>query len=180
MDGLVVIVVIASYSKKRDLINYPCHDVRRTMLENSATVVLTCLEYPLYIFAEIHQSSRASEHLTLMYTMDGRYQVMSIRNIYSLFFKTCFTVIFANIGKEILNALDNLSPLRSFTMMMSSNGNIFRVAGHLCWRGALMFSLICAWINGWVNTRESDDLRRLRVHYDASLMNEACHTYVRQ
>ena len=28
------------------------------------------------------------------------------------------------------------------------------------WRGALMFSLICAWINGWVNNREAGDLRR--------------------
>ena len=27
-------------------------------------------------------------------------------------------------------------------------------------RGALMFSLICAWINGWVNNREAGDLRR--------------------
>ena len=27
------------------------------------------------------------------------------------------------------------------------------------WRGALMFSLICAWINGWVNNREAGDLR---------------------
>ena len=25
------------------------------------------------------------------------------------------------------------------------------------WRGALMFPLICAWINGWVNNREADD-----------------------
>ena len=31
---------------------------------------------------------------------------------------------------------------------------------------ALMFSLICAWINGWVNNREADDLRRHRAHYD--------------
>ena len=30
------------------------------------------------------------------------------------------------------------------------------------WRGALMFSLICIWINGWVNNREADDLRRYR------------------
>ena len=29
------------------------------------------------------------------------------------------------------------------------------------WRGALMFSLICAWINGYVNNREAGDLRRL-------------------
>ena len=54
-------------------------------------------------------------------------------------------------------------------MMTPSNGNIFRITGHLCgeftgdgwiprtngqWHGALMFSLICAWINGWVNNRE--------------------------
>ena len=28
------------------------------------------------------------------------------------------------------------------------------------WRGALIFSLICAWINGWLSSREADDLRR--------------------
>ena len=58
-------------------------------------------------------------------------------------------------------------------MMTSSNGNIFRVTGHLCgeftghrwiprtngqWRGALMFSLICAWINCWVNNRNIWDV----------------------
>ena len=31
------------------------------------------------------------------------------------------------------------------------------------WRGALMFSLICVWINGWVNNREAGDLRRYRA-----------------
>ena len=34
------------------------------------------------------------------------------------------------------------------------------------WRGALMFSLICVWINGWVINREAGDLRRFRVYYD--------------
>ena len=34
----------------------------------------------------------------------------------------------------------------------------------------LLFSLICAWINGWVNTREAGDLRRYRVHYDVTVM----------
>ena len=38
------------------------------------------------------------------------------------------------------------------------------------WRGALMFSLICAWINGWVNNRKPGDLRRHRAHYDAIVM----------
>ena len=32
------------------------------------------------------------------------------------------------------------------------------------WRGALMFSLMCAWINDWVNNREAGDLRRQRAH----------------
>ena len=38
------------------------------------------------------------------------------------------------------------------------------------WRGALIFYLICAWINGWVNNREAGDLRRHRVHYDVTVM----------
>ena len=39
------------------------------------------------------------------------------------------------------------------------------------WRGALMFSLICVWINGWVNNREVGDLRRYRAHHDVTVMN---------
>ena len=38
------------------------------------------------------------------------------------------------------------------------------------WRGALMFSLICAWINGWVNNREAGGLRHHRLHYDVTAM----------
>ena len=38
------------------------------------------------------------------------------------------------------------------------------------WRGALMFSLICVWINGWVNNGEAGDLRRYRAHYDVTVM----------
>ena len=38
------------------------------------------------------------------------------------------------------------------------------------WRGALMFSFICVWINGWVNNREAGDLRRYHSHYDIIVM----------
>ena len=38
------------------------------------------------------------------------------------------------------------------------------------WRGALMFSLICVWINGCVNNREAGDLRRYCAHYDITVM----------
>ena len=78
-------------------------------------------------------------------------------------------------------------------MMTSSNGSIFRVTGHLCgeftghrwiprtkgqWRGALMFSLICSWINGWVNNHEAGDLRRHRAHYDVTVIQECSYGFL--
>ena len=64
--------------------------------------------------------------------------------------------------------------------MTSSYGNSFRVTGHLCreftgprkgqWRGALMFSLICTRINGWVNNREAGDLKRHPSHCEVIVM----------
>ena len=76
-------------------------------------------------------------------------------------------------------------------MMTSSNGNICTLLA-LCvrgiyrssvnsphkgqWRGALMFSLICAWINAWVNNREAGDLRRHRTHYGVIVMKQDIHT----
>ena len=38
------------------------------------------------------------------------------------------------------------------------------------WRGALMFSLICAWTDGWVNNGYVGDLRRHCAHCDVSVM----------
>ena len=38
------------------------------------------------------------------------------------------------------------------------------------WRGALMFSLICPWKNGWVNNRIAGDFRRQHAHYDVTAM----------
>ena len=38
------------------------------------------------------------------------------------------------------------------------------------WRRALMFSLTCVWINGWVNNGEAGDLRRYRAYYDVTVM----------
>ena len=38
------------------------------------------------------------------------------------------------------------------------------------WRGALMFSLIYIWINGWVNNRVAGDLRCHLTHYDIIVM----------
>ena len=69
-------------------------------------------------------------------------------------------------------------------MMTSSNGNISASLA-ICagnspvpvnfphkgqWRGALMFALICVWINAWVNSRKAGDLRRYCAHYDVIVM----------
>ena len=73
---------------------------------------------------------------------------------------------------------------QNVSMMTSSNGNILLAicAGNSPvpgesphkgqWRGALLFSFICVWINGWVNNLEAGDLRRNRAHYDVTVMRE--------
>ena len=38
------------------------------------------------------------------------------------------------------------------------------------WHGALVFSLVCAWTNGWINNRDAGDLRRQCAHYDVTVM----------
>ena len=48
------------------------------------------------------------------------------------------------------------------------------------WRGPLMFSLICAWINDWVNNGKAGDLRRHRAHYEVIVMYIAWNSLHRQ
>ena len=42
------------------------------------------------------------------------------------------------------------------------------------WCGGLMFSLICAWTNGWVNNRDTGDLRCYRAQHDVTIMTFPC------
>ena len=46
------------------------------------------------------------------------------------------------------------------------------------WRGSLMFSFICAWINGWVNNRNAGDLMRHCVLYDVIVIGNIDQTYL--
>ena len=39
------------------------------------------------------------------------------------------------------------------------------------WRRALMFSLICAWTNGWANNRNAGELRRHRADFDVTVIS---------
>ena len=66
----------------------------------------------------------------------------------------------------------------SWVMMTSSNGNIFRVTGHLCgkftgprWISRTKASDAELWcFLDWVNNREAGDLRRQHGHYDVIVM----------
>ena len=49
------------------------------------------------------------------------------------------------------------------------------------WCGAVRFSLICAWTNGWTNHRHVGHLRRHRAHYVVTVMcsgSEVCMKFV--
>ena len=78
-------------------------------------------------------------------------------------------------------------------MMTSSNGNIFRVTGHLCGEFTGLrwiprtkasdaelwsFLLICIWINGWVNNRKAGDLRSYPAHSDVTVMHTECDSQI--
>ena len=45
------------------------------------------------------------------------------------------------------------------------------------WREDSMLSLMCVWINGWINTSEAGDLRRHRAQYDVSVMTYNHHGF---
>ena len=84
---------------------------------------------------------------------------------------------------SIRNLIRRVETLHNSTMT-SSNGNILRVTGPLCgefaghrWipftkpvMRALMFSLTCAWTNGWVKKGDFGDLRCHCAHYDVTVM----------
>ena len=94
---------------------------------------------------------------------------------------------------KVWNQFPKLCPTNreKLIRMTSWNKNILRVTG-LCagnspvtgefpppppppqgqWRGALMFSLICAWTDDWVNNRNAGDLRRHGAHYNVTIMYE--------
>ena len=44
------------------------------------------------------------------------------------------------------------------------------------WRGALMYSSISAWTNGWTNNRDAGDLISHHAHYDITVMFRFCIT----
>ena len=68
----------------------------------------------------------------------------------------------------------------SLNMMTSSNGNIFRVTGHLCGEFTgpqWILRTKASDTELWVNNREAGDLRRYRAHYDVTVMYVKYHRF---
>ena len=93
--------------------------------------------------------------------------------------------LFSIIEKKITVWSRGLFALKSSQYMMMSQMETFPVLlalvrgihrppvyfPHKCqWCGALVFSLIYAWTDGWANNRDADDLRRFRAHYDVTVI----------
>ena len=125
--------------------------------------------------------------------VDRCYYALRFYNIYSIpsprqWFKEPLLLLGAIIG-SIAMSLRSLKPMQ-FVRMQHDHDDVIKwkhfprnwpfVRGiHRSpvnsphkgqWRGALMFSLICAWLNDWVNKTEAGDLRRYRTHYDVIVM----------
>ena len=64
--------------------------------------------------------------------------------------------------------------METFSALLAICGEL---TGHR-WYGPLMFSLICAWINGWVKNGEAGDVRRHRAHYDVAVLRKYENAFV--
>ena len=100
-----------------------------------------------------------------------------------------FIVIFSWVAKSAILWIIHLATLKKIASLAiaQSHGDVIKwnhfprywpfVWGSLVsspnkgqWRGALMFSLICAWISDWVNNLAAGDLRCHHAHYDVIVM----------
>ena len=131
-----------------------------------------------------HQSFRLLAHYVGNPLVNSSSKITS--NAESISISWCLNGKSGPSRKSTAWCFNSTQPLPSwwyFHIVTSSNGNIFRITGPLCgestsecpphkgqWRWAFMFSLICAWINSWVNTREAGDLRRHCAHHDVTVM----------
>ena len=73
-----------------------------------------------------------------------------------------YVIIMTYFGNMMTSSNDTFSALLALCVENSSVTSEFPHKGQ--WRGAFMFSLICAWINGWIINREAGDLRRHRFY----------------
>ena len=87
---------------------------------------------------------------------------------------TCYLDMICNIVEHLYTKPWWRHQMETFSALLAFGWEIHRSPVNSPhkgqWRGALMFSLICAWLNGWVNNRAAGHLRRHRAHYDVIVL----------
>ena len=100
--------------------------------------------------------------------------------IISKYFTHIFMIIFESIFIQYTQRLVPQNPTDNEVTWWRHQMETFSALLAICagnsphkgqWRRALMFSLICARRNSWVNNGEAGDLRRHLAHYDVTVMH---------
>ena len=145
-------------------------DLRRHCAHYDATVMLACFRNTLYrwILAKESLSQVDSNWCVHIFVITHPYHsgiAQSIIGLYQLYKWLDSTSYFIH---------DDVIKWKHFPRYWSFVRGIHRSPVNSPhkgqWRGALMFSLICAQINSWVNNGETGDLGRNRAHYDVTVM----------
>ena len=121
------------------------------------------------------QDYATSEKENVKYSVIGR-RVFSCRNLraYILFWFNVILWFLTQHPSHIEYGHDNVIKWKHVPRYWAFVREIHRLPENSPhkgqWRKALMFSLICARLNGRVINREAGDLRRHRTHYDVTVM----------
>ena len=99
-----------------------------------------------------------------MYSRDEPF-LRSLECYFGIYFPRCFAT------REIYNKITHSRALKQFvTWLYTYTRSPVNFPHKGQWRGALTFSLICAWTNGSANYRDAGDLRRHQANYDVTVM----------
>ena len=157
---------------------YPCLDQNTTRrIDNSRNTIhyddfsgMTTLHVPILAWYKLYNMIPVSNHILQVYAFgDNSYGQAGVRGPWAIE----PTEIYAGIGMYHFRH-DAVIKSKHFpcywTFVRGIHWSPVNSPHKGQRRGALMFSLICTWINGSVNNRKAGDLRRQRGHYDASVM----------
>ena len=87
-----------------------------------------------------------------------------------------FMILYIHICSQVQLIVDNMITSSNEPFQRGIHQSRMNSSHKGQWGGAMMVSLICAYINCWVNNREAGDLRRHRAHYDVIVMKLALST----
>ena len=171
-----------------DMNSFPCIDVlmqeRRNFSANALGLCLSCINPSIWspAFLELFPPWHNSFYIFQQSTMSIFGIDMKLLAHIPVFSTTldnhfdCVTIVLpAQMASQIpyVNRDDRYFP-RYWPFVRGIHRSPVNSPHKGQWRGALMFSFFCAWINGWVNNRGAGNLRRNRFHYDVIVM-WTCH-----